>query len=325
MKLFAEGCIKRGWNYKSLRSITNFSRAPPNIDMLHIDRESQKLINVQNKLVTNTPSLDFGSVQTLNVVIPNVNQLSMDETPHSHAVHFGADREIMIHQSIHDMKPCGLTMLSGSMFNAPVREDIVHQVVKWQLACRRAGTASTKHRHEVRYSSRKLRPQKGTGRARVGTRSAPQFRGGGRAHGPKPTDFSYNLALYKKVNGLRSALTSKYDSGRLWVVNDVEIRDQDETGPARRPRKWNKADREYIVDSLVKLGWESVMVIDWCPRAERKLAPRFEAAALWVGNVLTMAPHGLNCYDILSFDHLVFTVPALMKFEKRCLKYDRLF
>lgn len=116
--------------------------------------------------------------------------------------------------------------LDGSVFGAPTRVDILQRVVRWQLACRRAGTNKTKTRTEVSGSTRKPWKQKGSGRARVGDIRAPQWRGGYRVHGPKLRDFSYSLPKKVRAMGLRVALSTKLREGKLAVVDslDVEVR-----------------------------------------------------------------------------------------------------
>ena len=92
--------------------------------------------------------------------------------------------------------------LSEEIFGGPVKEHLFHEVVRWQLACRRRGNASTKERSEVVGSRRKLFRQKGTGRARRGSAQAGLLKGGGVTFGPKPRDFSYTLPI--KVRRRRS-------------------------------------------------------------------------------------------------------------------------
>lgn len=116
--------------------------------------------------------------------------------------------------------------LDGNVFGAPTRVDILQRVVRWQLACRRAGTNKTKTRTEVSGSTRKPWKQKGSGRARVGDIRAPQWRGGYRVHGPKLRDFSYSLPKKVRAMGLRVALSTKLREGKLAIVDslDVEVR-----------------------------------------------------------------------------------------------------
>ena len=109
------------------------------------------------------------------------------------------------------------------LFAAPIRLDILHRLVEWQRAGQRQGTAKTKDRGEVSGTGRKPHPQKGTGRARQGTRRAPHHRGGGVAHGKTPRDFSYSLPKKVRALGLRVALTVKHAQGRLRVMDDAML------------------------------------------------------------------------------------------------------
>src|SRR5690625_6326869 len=103
------------------------------------------------------------------------------------------------------------------------RENILHEVVRWQLARRRRGTASTKTRAAVVGSTAKIWPQKGTGRARHGSRKAPIFVGGGQAFGPKPRDYSYTLPKRTRALGLAMALSARANEGKLTLVQDYGI------------------------------------------------------------------------------------------------------
>ncbi|KAF8410773.1 hypothetical protein HHK36_003310 [Tetracentron sinense] len=108
----------------------------------------------------------------------------------------------------------GLMVLAGDVFDVPIRKDIVHRVVRWQLAKRQQGTHSTKTISEVSGTGRKPWPQKGTGRARHGTLRGPQFRHGATMHGPKPR--SHAIKLQKKVRrlGLKIALSARIAEGK---------------------------------------------------------------------------------------------------------------
>lgn len=126
--------------------------------------------------------------------------------------------------------------LSAHVFGTQPRSDILHAAVVYYLDSLRAGTASTKTRGEVNYSGRKLRPQKGSGQARLGTRGSPMLRGGGVAHGPKPRDFSTKLPRRVRELALRSALSARWRSNDLHVIpsyGGVEPPPQ-VTGPMRR-------------------------------------------------------------------------------------------
>ena len=107
------------------------------------------------------------------------------------------------------------------LFAAPLRRDVLHRVVEWQRAGARQGTAKTKDRGEVSGSGKKPHPQKGTGRARQGTKRAPHHRGGGVAHGKEPRDFSFHLTKKLRALGLRTALTVKHAQGGLRILEDA--------------------------------------------------------------------------------------------------------
>ncbi|KAF2659845.1 54S ribosomal protein YmL6 [Lophiostoma macrostomum CBS 122681] len=110
----------------------------------------------------------------------------------------------------------------ATFLNLPTRRDILHRAVVFEGDAARAGTASTKWRSEVRGSARKIRPQKGTGKARLGDKKSPMLRGGGRAFGPKPRDFSTELP--RKVYDLawRTALSYRFQKGELVVINRAD-------------------------------------------------------------------------------------------------------
>src|SRR5215510_6880875 len=116
-------------------------------------------------------------------------------------------------------KNVGSIDLADDVFKAEVHEHLLWEVVKWQLAKRRAGTASTKRMSEVRGSSKKVWKQKGTGQARQGSRQAPHWVGGGSAFGPKPRDYSYNLPRKAKKLALRSALSLRVSENKVVVLD----------------------------------------------------------------------------------------------------------
>ncbi|XP_056161002.1 uncharacterized protein LOC115668935 [Syzygium oleosum] len=117
----------------------------------------------------------------------------------------------------------GLMVLAGDVFDVPIRKDIIHRVVRWQLAKRQQGTHSTKTISEVSGTGKKPWRQKGTGRARHGSRRGPHFRGGATMHDPKPR--SHAIKINKKVRrlGLKIALSARAGEGKLLVFDDVEI------------------------------------------------------------------------------------------------------
>ena len=117
----------------------------------------------------------------------------------------------------------GSIEVSDDVFAVEVNQHLFYEVVKWQLAKRRAGTASTKGRSEVSGGGRKPYRQKGTGRARQGSRRAPNHVGGGTVHGPKPRSYAYRLNKKVRKGALRSALSLRASQERLIVVQHAVI------------------------------------------------------------------------------------------------------
>ena len=115
--------------------------------------------------------------------------------------------------------------LADEVFAAPVNEHLLYEAVRWYTAGKRSGTASTKTRHEVSGSGKKLWRQKGTGRARMGSIRSPLWRHGGTVHGPQPRDYSYKLPRKMEVGALRSALSAKLRDGELSVVQAFALQD----------------------------------------------------------------------------------------------------
>ncbi|CAM9470348.1 unnamed protein product, partial [Discosporangium mesarthrocarpum] len=113
----------------------------------------------------------------------------------------------------------GMRALDLEVFGVPIRRDVVHEVIRWQLAKRRAGNAKTKRLSEIRGSGRKVRPQKGTGMARAGHSRPPHWRGGYKPHGPRVRDWSHKLNKKVRKMGLRVALSARLKEGKLTVVD----------------------------------------------------------------------------------------------------------
>jgi len=113
--------------------------------------------------------------------------------------------------------------LSDDVFGTEVKEQLFYEIVKAQLASRRAGTAAAKERSAVSGSSKKIYRQKGTGNARHGSIRAPNFAGGGQAHPPKPRDWSYRPPRQMRIGALKSALSLFAKEGRLIVLENIEL------------------------------------------------------------------------------------------------------
>ncbi|MCC6749849.1 MAG: 50S ribosomal protein L4 [Deltaproteobacteria bacterium] len=190
----------------------------------------------------------------------------------------------------------GQISLSDDIFGAPVREHLLWEAVKAQLAARRSGTASTKVRSEVRGSTRKIYKQKGTGRARHGSIRAPIFVGGGVALGPKPRSYAYTLPKKVRRGALISALSLRAAEKRLVVMEDLRL------GETKTKR---------MAGVLAKLGVTSGLIIDDKGNVELIRSVRNLAKAKY------LAPEGLNVYDLLRYETLVVTAPVAKQIEER--------
>ena len=120
-------------------------------------------------------------------------------------------------------KKVGTIDLSDAVFGAEVNQDLLYESVRHHMAVKRGGNASTKTRHEVAGSGKKLWKQKGTGRARMGSIRSPLWRHGGTVHGPQPRSYAYNLPRKMQLGALRSALSAKLRDGELRVVSEFAM------------------------------------------------------------------------------------------------------
>lgn len=165
------------------------------------------------------------------------------------------------------------------------KESVLHEVVAWQLSKRRRGTAATKTRGAVVGSTRKIYPQKGTGRARHGSRKAPIFVGGGTVFGPQPRDYSYTLPKRVRRLGLDMALAARANDGKLTLVEEFPVED----GRTKEFVAWAK---DHGFD-----GGERVLLV-----TDAELVRRAARNLPWV----TVLPgRGLNVYDILRHDRVI--------------------
>jgi len=188
--------------------------------------------------------------------------------------------------------------LNSSVFEAPVREHLIHAEVRRQLARRRSGTHSTKNRAAVSGGGSKPWRQKGSGRARQGTTRAPQWKAGGVVFGPVPR--SYEHALPKKVRSaaLRSALSHRLAEGDIPLVDSIAV-------------DGFKTRRVVKILGGLSLGGESVLiVID--ARDEH-----LERSARNLPGVTVLSAQGVNVYDVLRHQKLLVTKPALAAIESR--------
>ena len=197
-----------------------------------------------------------------------------------------------------DNKKVGEVELNDSLFGLEVKKHILHDVVKMQLANRRAGTACTKTRVEVSGGGRKPFRQKGTGRARQGTNRSPLMRGGGVTFGPKPRDYSYKLPKKVRKLGLRMALSARFSENNMIVLDGFDLAD---------------IKTKEFVEVMKKLNIENGLIV--VPGKNENL----EKSSRNVHGFKVMQTGGLNVYDILLHRRLVLLQPCLGQLEERLL------
>ena len=193
-------------------------------------------------------------------------------------------------------KDLGSVELSDDLFGAPVNEAVLHQVVTAQLAGKRIGTHDTKTRGEVRGGGRKPYRQKGTGRARQGSRTAPHYRGGGAVFGPHPRSYEQRLPRKMKRLALRGALTAKLGDEAIRVVDSFAL------------EAIKTAEMVGVLSALNATG--RVLVV--APSADEKL--RLSARNL--PTVVVILADSLNVVDIIKADTVVIEQPALARMEE---------
>lgn len=196
-----------------------------------------------------------------------------------------------------DSKESGEVTLNKEIFGIDPRKDILHRVVNWQLAKRRAGTHKTLERGEVTGGAKKPFNQKGTGNARQGSSRGPHQTGGGKAHGPRPRSYEYPLQRKVKNLGLKMALSSKAAEKNIVVLKDAELK---------------SAKTKDFAKTLAKFGWSSALIIDG-DAVNDNLAKA-------IGNIYkidALPTIGANVYDILNHEKLIITEAALKKLEER--------
>ena len=192
----------------------------------------------------------------------------------------------------------GEVELKDEVFNGPVKPHLFYEVVKWQLAKRRRGTASTKTRAEVSGGGRKPWRQKGLGRARAGSIRSPLWRGGGVVFGPKPRDYSYPLPKKVRKAALRSALSLRYKEGKLTILDGFDL---------------GQIKTKLFVEAMEKLGLKGEKVLIVTDGKDEIL----EKSARNVPWAKVLRCEGLNVYDVLNYHHLLILKSALPKIEER--------
>jgi large subunit ribosomal protein L4 len=197
-----------------------------------------------------------------------------------------------------DAKKAGTVDLSEEVFGLEPRVDILHRMVRYQLAKRQAGTHHAKDRSLVSGTRKKMYKQKGTGRARHGNKLAPQFSGGGKAFGPVPRSHAHDLTKKFRALALRHALSSKARSNELIVLDKAEL---------------SEPKTKILKEKFAALGVESALIISGA-----EADPNFALAARNIPEIDVLVVAGLNVYDILRRRKLILTKDALAAIEERC-------
>jgi large subunit ribosomal protein L4 len=189
----------------------------------------------------------------------------------------------------------GQLELSDSIFAVPVKPHVMHEVVLYQLAKRRAGTAKTKGRSEVAGGGKKPWRQKGTGRARAGTSRSPIWRGGGTIHGPQPR--SYDMRVPKKVRrlALKMALSQKVLDQELTVLDKLQL---------------ERIKTSEFAAVLNRFQFGKTLVV--LPGSDENV----EKSARNIPNVKVLRSEGLNVYDLLDYHNVLLTQESVGKIEE---------
>ena len=188
--------------------------------------------------------------------------------------------------------------LNDSVFNLEVKEYLLHDVVRMQRAARRAGTACTKTRVEVSGGGAKPWRQKGTGRARAGSRRSPLWRGGGVIFGPKPRDYSFKLNRKVKKQAIAMAMSARLQEGNLVVLDDFVM---------------DTIKTKDFVKVMNVLDIQSGLII------VNGTTENLHKSARNVNGYKVLPTDGLNVYDILLHKKLILVQPVIENLEKRLL------
>ena len=184
--------------------------------------------------------------------------------------------------------------LDDRVFNVKVKPSLFHEVVRMHLASERKGTACTKNRAAVRGGGAKPYRQKGTGRARAGSRRSPLWRGGGTIFGPMPRDYAFSVPKKVKGAALRAALTLKHQEGKLILLDRIPV---------------ESFKTKAVLDVLKTFQVGSALIV-----TDTKSVV-LERSARNIPGVDVLSCEGLNVYDILNHEHLILVSPVVQKIQ----------
>jgi len=194
-------------------------------------------------------------------------------------------------------KDAGNLKLSDEIFGLDPREDILQRVVRWQLAKKQQGTHQAKGRADITRTGAKMYKQKGTGRARHSSARAPQFRGGGKAHGPVSRSHEHDLPKKVRALGLKHALSAKAKAASIVVVDELKLAE---------------AKTKALAANFASLGLSNALFIGGA-----ELDQGFKKAAANIPNIDVLPIQGINVYDILRRGTLVLSRAAVEALEER--------
>lgn len=192
----------------------------------------------------------------------------------------------------------GEVELNDALFGVEVKPYVLHDIVRMQLAKRRAGNACTKTRAEVRGSGAKPWRQKGTGRARSGSRQSPVWRGGGTVFGPKPRSYSFKLPKKVRRLGLKMALSARFAEERLLVLDNLQM---------------DEIKTKNFVSIMNTLKVDNALIV--IPEQNENL----EKSSRNVGGYKVMTTAGVNVYDVLLHKNVILVQPTIGQLEERLL------
>jgi len=196
-----------------------------------------------------------------------------------------------------DGKAGGTVALPDEIFGLEPRADILQRMVRWQLSRRQSGTHKTKMRGEIAATTKKMYAQKGTGRARHGAKTAPQFRGGGKAFGPVVRSHAHDLPKKVRALALKHALSDKAREDKLIVIADAKV---------KAPKT------KALAGQFAKLGLSNALIVDGS-----EVEANFALAARNIPMIDVLPVQGINVYDILRRDTLVLTKAAVDALTER--------
>jgi large subunit ribosomal protein L4 len=189
----------------------------------------------------------------------------------------------------------GTIDLSKDVFDVPVKKEVLHEVVNWQLAKRRAGTHMVKTRGLVSGGGKKPFKQKGTGNARQGSTRSPLMPGGAKLFGPVPRSYEYNLPKKVRRLGLKMALSHLNKEGKLFIVENMK----------------SEGKTTELSKRLKTFGLSKALLID------SQVDELFKRASTNLAKYRYLGVEGLNVYDLLKYDAAVLTKESVAKIVAR--------